>query len=357
MIWLTLRQFRNQAAAAVGALIILGVLVAITGTQLSHLYDTSGIAACAVHGDCPTVDAAFLAHDNFLRTLLGDILLVVPGLIGAFWGAPLVARELETGTYRLAWTQSVTRTRWLVTKLVVIAVASMVVAGLVSLMVTLWFSPVDSVSLDRFTPQTFDDRGIVAIGYAAFAFVLGVALGLLIRRTLAAMALTLVAFAGARLAVSFWVRPQLMAPDHLSMPLTAAQRFGFAIEPAGVTFVASGTPSIPNAWVLSSRVIDATGRAPTAQSLHQFVEAKCPIIAAPPPPVSSGVSPGGHAAIGNQAAFQACIARLSTAFHEAVTYQPADRYWAFQWYETAIFVGLALVLAGFCLWWIRRRLG
>ena len=82
------------------------------------------------------------SNDSSLRTWLGVLVIVVPGIIGLFWGAPLVARELEAGTFRLAWTQSVTRTRWL-------AVearrrrpgVSMAVAGLLSLMVTWWASP------------------------------------------------------------------------------------------------------------------------------------------------------------------------------------------------------------------------
>jgi len=88
-------------------------------------------------------------------------------------GSTLVARELETGTYRLAWTQSVTRTRWLAVKLGVVGLASMVVAGLFSLMVTWWFSPIDRVNMTVFA--TFDQRNIVAVGYAAFAFALGAA--------------------------------------------------------------------------------------------------------------------------------------------------------------------------------------
>jgi hypothetical protein len=34
----------------------------------------------------------------------------------------------------------------------------------------------------------------------------------------------------------------------------------------------------------------------------------------------------------------------------------ARRYWALQWYETGIYLTLALALAGFSLWWARRRL-
>ena len=76
------------------------------------------------------LDAGFLSHDKFLRDLLGPLMLAVPALLGIFWGAPLVARELETGTYRLAWTQSVTRTRWLAVKVALVGLASVAVAGL-----------------------------------------------------------------------------------------------------------------------------------------------------------------------------------------------------------------------------------
>jgi len=33
-----------------------------------------------------------------------------------------------------------------------------------------------------------------------------------------------------------------------------------------------------------------------------------------------------------------------------------SRYWAFQWSETAIYLVLALLLTGFCIWWASRRL-
>src|SRR6185437_5318866 len=120
----------------------------------------------------------------FLQNMLGPLLLIIPALLGIFWGAPLVAREMERGTFRLAWTQSVRRRRWLAIKLGVIGLASMAVTGVLSLMVTWWFSPIDRVNANRFVPGIFDERGIVAIGYAVFAFMLGVTAGLLITRIL-----------------------------------------------------------------------------------------------------------------------------------------------------------------------------
>ena len=199
MIRLSWRQFRAQALAALGALVVVAVILAITGPHLVRL---------AAGSDTTPLPAFY----RFLQEALNWTVLAVPGLIGIFWGAPLVARELETGTFRLAWTQSVTRTRWLAMKLGVISLSSMIVAGLFSLMVTWWSRPLDQVSVDRFGLALFGERNITPIGYAVFAFALGVTIGVVIRRILPAMATTLLAFAALRMAVTYWVRAHLMPP-------------------------------------------------------------------------------------------------------------------------------------------------
>ena len=352
MIRLTWRQFRTPAAAALAALVALAIVLAITGRHLAHLYDSSGIATCKAPSNCDALDATFLSHYRLLQALLGPFLLAVPALVGIFWGAPLVARELESGTYRLAWTQSVTRTRWFAVKVAVVGIASVAVAGLFSLMVTWWASPIDRVNLNRFTPGVFDARGVVAIGYAAFAFALGLTAGVLIRRTVPAMATTLVAFVGTRLAVAYGLRPHLIAPAHTSADFGSASNLGFeAGGSSGLTFVA-GPPHIPNAWVYSDRIVDKAGHAPTSHFLHAYLLRVCPDIGVPPRPTPNGarVRPAGPDA------FQACVAKLSARFHEAVTYQPPGRYWTFQFYETGIFLVLALILTAISFWWIRRRL-
>ena len=160
---------------------------------LVHLYNTT-VAGCSARGDCQAAISQYLDNDSTLRTWLGVLVVAGPGLLGLFWGAPLVARELEAGTFRLAWTQSVTRTRWLVVKLALGGWASMTAAGLLSLIVTWWASPLDRAHLNIF--NTFDERDIVPIGFALFAFVRGVFAGLIIHRTLPAMAATLVVFVG-----------------------------------------------------------------------------------------------------------------------------------------------------------------
>lgn len=340
MIWLTWRQFRIQAAVAVIFMAVAAVILGITGSHLRDLYDASGVAGCKTHGDCTTVETTFLAHASLLRNLLGPLLLAIPALTGIFWGAPLLARELETGTYRLAWTQSVTRTRWLATKITLIGFASIAAAELFSLMVSWWFSPIDTVNMNRLNQGVFDERGIVAIGYAAFAFVLAVTAGALIRRTLPAMATTLLAFVGVRLITTYWLRAHLIAPTHSNTDLRSGAHLGFETAPSGLMFVADN-PTLPNAWVLSSQIVDKAGHTPTTQSLHRFLQTDCPKSVADP---------------GNEEAFQACLTQLSAKFHLAVNYQPASRYWPLQGYETAIYLGLALLLVGFCFWWVRRRL-
>jgi hypothetical protein len=65
-----------------------------------------------------------------------------PAVIGIFWGAPLIARELETGTFRLAWTQSITRTRWLAVKLALTGLVAMAVTEALGLMYGWWAAPI-----------------------------------------------------------------------------------------------------------------------------------------------------------------------------------------------------------------------
>lgn len=348
MTWLTWRQFRIQAVIAVAFLAVAAVILGVTGSHLRDLYTASGIATCKAHGDCATLEPAFLDHDSVLRRILGPILRAIPLLTGIFWGAPLLARELENGTYRLAWTQSITRTRWLATKIALVGFASIAVAELFSLMVSWWFSPIDKVTTNRLTPAVFDEHGIVAIGYAAFAFALAVTAGALIRRTLPAMATTLVAFVGVRLAMTLWLREHLIAPAHTTVPLQSASVLGFEGAPTGVTFVARGTHDLPSAWVNSSQIVEKAGRVATPQTIHRFLQTACPKIGAPP--VAGGSRAGG------QEEFQACLTQLSANFHLAVAYQPASRFWPLQGYETAIFLGLAMILIGVCFWWVRRHL-
>jgi hypothetical protein len=356
MIRFTWLQFRIQALVAIGALAAVAVVLALTGPHLVDLYNTT-VAPCQAHGDCQAARSAFVANDAFLRSGLGSLLLFVPALIGIFWGAPLIARELETGTFRLAWTQSVTRKRWLLAKVGVIGLSSMAVAGLLSLTVTWWFSPLDRVNANRFSPAVFDVRDIAPIGYAAFAFALGVTAGALIRRTMPAIAITVVAFVGARLAMTHWLRPHLIAPAHLDLALnptsTGYGSEGFLLLGSTSSTLLPATPNIPNAWITSTQIVDRDGHGLTTQ----FLASACPQLGnGGGPGGSSGTHHTGEVPAAAQQVLQNCVAKVGATYHELVTYQPASRYWDFQSLELAIYLSGALILAGFCLWWVRRRL-
>jgi hypothetical protein len=335
-------QFRLPLGIALGGLVLVAAIAGLTGPGLAHLYDTT-VANCARNGgDCSTALSLFNARDPVLRVIAQMVPLGLPAILGMFWGAPLVARELESGTFRLAWTQGRSRLRWLSAKLAVVGLAALTVQGLISLALTWWWSPVGRANHNRFSPALFGAFGIAPIGYAAFALALGITAGVVIRRTLPAMAATLAVFAGVRLAVTFWVRPRFAAPAHQVLPISPNDTIGLNAPPGGPLSLTFFPPQLPDAWLQSSQVTNAAGQQPSGAVLNQL----CPQFV--------HIIHGGHG--DERAAFGACVTKLSATFHQAITYQPASRYWPFQWAELGVFTALALVLAAFSAWWIRRRL-
>ena len=325
-------QFRTQALVVLGVLAVAAVVFAVTGIQLARSYDAA-VALCQQQGNCAGLSSFF--PSGGYRTVnkgLDVAALAVPVLIGMFWGAPLIAREFETGTFRLAWTQGVTRTRWLAAKLGVAGLAAVAASVLFSLMLNWWASPIHKAGVS--TPFTSGISssyisGVAPAGYAAFAFAVGAAAGLFIRRTLPAMAVTLVVSATVMTAFPVWVRPHLIPPAQATVTLSAASIncFEFSLDHRSL-LVQTAPPHIPGAWILSTQLTTTDGRPASAV------------------PVTAACGPN---APGNSC--QAYIESLH--LRQRVTYQPASRYWDFQWIETGIYLALALVLAGLCFLRIR----
>jgi hypothetical protein len=330
MIWLTWRQFRAQALVAVAALAALALALGLTGPNLAHLYAQT----CGTSSNCT---AAFLSlvRANGIYPLLyftgTAVMYLAPLIIGVFWGAPMVAREIEDGTFRLIWNQSVTRARWLVVKLTFTGVAAMSFAGLASVLVTWWAGPIDRAGgfpvgmsqLSRFQPEIFGARGIAPIGAAALAFTLGVTTGTLIRRILPAMAVTLGLFAVALVAMPLWVSPHLVTPEQFTRPITASLT---TMQMTGNGEINDPVTNMPGAWILSDQVITKKGSAFVLPSV---------------PACQTGTQ-------------QQCDTWLaSQPLRQRVTYQPGSRYWPFQWLETAIWLAIALALSAFCRWRIK----
>jgi ABC-type transport system involved in multi-copper enzyme maturation permease subunit len=349
MTWLTWRQFRTQAVVAAALLAVIAVFLAVTGIQLAHQYDTTGLPGCRAIGDCAALASRFEAQlnsgslDKLLYIIGTAVLFVVPGLTGIFWGAPLISRELEADTQRLAWTQSITRTRWLAVKLTVVGLASVAAAGLASLMLTWWASPIQhasdlttgpasALSVNHLQPIIFGARGVVPLGYAAFAFALGVTASIIIRRTVPAMAVTLAIFAALQILIPGTVRPHLLPPARASVALTLPTLNTLSTATSVITNTSTGNltvgdVNIPGAWVLS-----ITPALTSAGQVDHGIASACQYA---------------HNA-------NACLAQAN--LHVNVTYQPASRFWPLQWCETAVYAALALLLAATCFWWVNRRL-
>jgi hypothetical protein len=370
MIRLSLLQFRIQAITAAVTLAAFTILLAATGPHLASIYAADGLDRC--HGSGCLSPATYFTGSlvsspyEVLFLLSTGIILLAPAVIGLFWGAPLIARELETGTAALAWNQSVTRTRWLAVKLAIGGLAAMAVTEALSLIQTWWAVPISQAAADgsgagvaqsRFSQLNFPTHGITPIGYAAFAFALGVTAGALIRRTVPAMAVTLAIFAALQVAMPLWVRPHLAPPDRTVIPVTSLGAALASPSPGGTsyTLLAVGIPGQPGAWLLSSGPVNPSGQATNT------TPAAC--ISLANASASAGVGQGAGTGIGTQVGrsaqgqqgtpvdFLDCLA--GHGIREAITYQPARRYWRFQATETAIYLVLALALAGCCF----RRLG
>ena len=332
MTWFTWRQFRTQAWIAIVALGAVAAVLAVTSRTLGSLWTASGVASCG--RDCNhAIDNFNALVSSGVTGVIYEVVLAltyaVPALIGVFWGAPLIARELEAGTQRLAWTQSITRTRWLATKIALVGAASAVTAGLVSWAASSWSARIDTVQNYRITPMIYGARGIVPIGYALFAFMLGATMGLLLRRATPAMAATLAVYVGAVTSMALWIRAHLSPVLHAVSPLDINQIRGFGISDNGVMEVVGG--ALPNkAWVLTNTTVTTAGQPFVGPASHQYC---------------SNPNQGPHACLNWVA---------SLGLRQDITYQPASHFWPLQWTETGIFVALALLLAGFCFWRIGR---
>ena len=326
MTWLAWRQSRLQFLIAAAALALIALAYGLTASGLNHLY--------AEYGAHP---AAFLAQVRtggypVLYFAGGAVMYLTPLVIGAFWGAPMIARELEAGTHRLTWNQSVTRTRWLLVKIAIGGGAAMLFAGIAGLLLSWWAGPIDQVGgfpvgtsqLSRFEPIVFGTRGIVPIGAAALAFMIGVTAGLLVRRTIPAMGVTLAVFAAALVAMPLWISPHLITPAQYTRPVVANLT---TMEMTSSGQLNNPVTSLPGAWILTDQIITAQGK----------------VFSLPQVPACQ---------TGTQAQCGAYLAKQPLRQH--VVYQPASRYWAFQVLETVLWLAIALALAGFCTWRIRR---
>lgn len=318
MTWVMWRQHRAEVLALTAFVGALAVALFVLGQPMRALFPL-GSAHCLT----PVLDQGCrsalmrLQQDHGYSTTLLIMLNFAPFAIGGLLGAPLLAREAEAGTWQLAWTQGIPRRRWLAVKVVVLGTASVLLAGGLAVAIGWYRQPLDP--LGGFDITGFDLTGVVPMAYALFAFALGVAAGALLRRSLPAAAVALVAFVAARVTVAGWLRP------HFLTPVTRVQA---AVPGSGG--IPDGPPNVRD-MVLDRGFVDASG---------EHVTGVGAVI------IESRARDGG----GDPATYLS-----EHGIQGFVVYQPIGRYWSFQLIEATAFTGLAVLLLALVFWRLRRR--
>lgn len=342
MTWLSWRQQRTQDLGLLAAVTAAVALLLVTGGRLQRLATTATSVYDALTGTDRTLWQAGIV-----------VMAVAPALVGAFWGAPLVARELETGTHRLVWSQGVTRSRWLAHRLGLSALVTIVAVGALSAAVTWWSGPLDGSTSrtqgglpERLTPVVFAMRGVVPVGYAVLGLCVGMMAGLVLRRTLPAMATTLLVVVALQLAAPALVRPHLAPSVHEVVALTERPLDSLSLEaPGGPVTVALATGTRGD-WVLTNQTVDASGRPAVLPSWF----ASCTDRSAPggagggSPQQATGVDP--------------CLARLGAeGYRQEMSYLRAESFWRLQATETGLLLVVAALVAAAGFLWLRRHPG
>lgn len=323
MTWVTWRQYRFQSAVTAALLAVLAAVLLVTGLHAAMVWH-SALVECAKAGTCASLPGSDLSLSNSAIAALVVATAAVPLLPGLFWGAPTVAQELESGTHQFAWTQSITRRRWLAVKTGCLLLAAAVLAAVVSALVTWWSGPTNALNANAFQVNRFDVTGIVPVAYAIFAMALGICAGTLLRRSLPALGVTLAGFLALRAVIAEWLRPHYMSPVTVYYTLTAP------FTPAG-SYLSVGQ------GIVAPTGSSAASSSPLSGYHGVAVPAACQHYLANPDPQS--VVP--------------CLA--AHGYRGYVTYQPAGRFWVFQGIESGIFVVLAAVLIGVAFWVLQRR--
>jgi hypothetical protein len=315
MNWTIWRLHRNQVFFAAGSLAAIMVFLLVTGIHLTGVYHQA-LATCGLTHTCRDLANELFQGDNWLWDL-AMLAIVVPALFGIFWGVPLVAREVEEATHKLAWTQSVPRRRWLGANLGWILFAAAAWGAGFAALLTWWLGPENGLKLERFQPVHFDIQGIVPVAYAVFAVALGIAAGAWFRRVLPAAAATLGGFVLVRFVIQHFARPHYLHPVTSGLPLNGE---------VGVSGPSAGS------WILSHGVIvDAAGRPLALPPTLKELPAAC-----------RGTFPGGGRNLFD------CLS--NHGYRVIATYQPAGRFWTFQAIESAIFIVLAGILVALASW-------
>jgi ABC-type transport system involved in multi-copper enzyme maturation permease subunit len=315
MIWVTWRQHRATLVSVPAVLGVVAVFLLVMGLKIHH--DYAVLTACHPFssGPCQALNTSFNHTDWTIGNVLGILMLLVPVLLGAFAGAPVLGRELENGTFRYAWTQGFGRERFVLAKVVLLAVAITALAGAFSQLFTWFFRPfLAQEDLTVLNATVFASRGVVFAAWTLLAFSLGAFLGMAFRRIVPAMAVTLGVYLG--LALAAWELRKLYP---LAL-VTSNPSFG------------SGLLSARSPWILSTWYTGPGGRPASPAAVGQLLHTS----------QSSGPD---------------SLPRLLAAHGLTMwtKYIPVSRFWPMQFVEAGWLLVLSVLLVAGTVLLVRRR--
>lgn len=326
MAWVNWRQHRVALSGVAVFLGALAVYIGILGRTLHHAYAAPIACHPASSITCTTLVTVFNNTNHAL--LNGYILQPLPALIGAFLGAPLLAREMESGTFRYAWTQGFGRWRWTITKLVMLAVVVTAIAGAFSVLISWYYQPYFAATAHQslliseaspFAASLFDLRGLAFAGWTLVAFAIGALAGMLTRRIVPAIVATLGAYTGLAILAEGVLRRHYLSP-----------------------LLTTKTVS-DNSWIIRQYGTKDARFAFSFTNGHpdfNLVERLCP------PPVAQ-IGKGSPSYVPD------CLIRHGYSLW--TSYQPVSRFWLLQWIEGGWLLVLSALLIVATAWIVRRR--
>jgi hypothetical protein len=215
MTWVTWRQHRTQAIACLALLVALAVYAIIEGTSMRNAFSHDNLAGCLArtqgYGCSNSLGDFMNKFGSAVNIAFWSVCLIVPGLVGVLVGGSLIARELEYGTWRLAWSQTVPRARWLTVKLALVTGGLIVLGAAMTAVITWYRAPMDRV-VGHLFPNVYDYEGLVLTAYILCAFGFAVLAGLLIRRSIPAMIAAFIPWLAIRLVIEFVFRDHFLTP-------------------------------------------------------------------------------------------------------------------------------------------------
>lgn len=329
MIWMVLRRYRFLFALTLALVVGLVIWMYLLGQAFDH-----AVASAACHRS--TFGCDIYTTLNKQAIVLNILLLFVPCLFGIVFGAPLVAGEFDQHTNRLAWTQGISRTRWLVSKWLTVLVVLVLLVTLLTSVAQWWvgrtyeqlpFQLVQTVGVGQvghIQPQFFPITGLAPISYTAFAFSLGVASGVVVRKVSWAIAGTVVVYTAVALLMVAIIRPNL-APQVYVPALGQPGAGGASIAEE----VRSGAWwNLGTAYVYAPDAPNIVNR-PSAVTVVQHCES-----------------------YPYDAHYFDCLE--VHGIEQGTYFQPSTHYWELQWWESAILVISSVLMLGVAVVGVRR---